>query len=50
MTEYAVRFRVSNAQNGELISIYSTDLRMGAEYSWSRGVRSLMQNRMLASK
>jgi hypothetical protein len=37
MTEYTVRFRVSNAQNGELISTYSTDLRMGADYSWSRG-------------
>jgi hypothetical protein len=50
MTEYIVRFRISNAQNGELISTYSTDLRMGADYSWSRGVRWLMQNRMLASK
>jgi len=50
MTEYTVRFRVSNAQNGEMISTYSTDLRMGADYSWSRGVRWLMQNRMLASK
>jgi hypothetical protein len=50
MTEYAVRFRVSDARNGELISTYSTDLRMGADYSWSRGVRWLMQNRMLASK
>jgi hypothetical protein len=50
MTEYIVRFRISNAQNGELISTYATDLRMGADYSWSRGVRWLMQNRMLASK
>jgi hypothetical protein len=37
ITEYTVRFRVSNAQNGELISTYSTDLRMSADYSWSRG-------------
>jgi hypothetical protein len=50
MTEYAVRFRISDARNGELISTYSTDLRMGADYSWSRGVRWLMQNRVLASK
>ena len=50
MTEYTVRIRVSDAHNGELISTYSTDLRMGANYSWSRGVRWLMQNRMLASK
>jgi Protein of unknown function (DUF2380) len=50
MTEYIVRFRLSNAHNGELIATYSTDLRMGADYSWSRGVRWLMQNRMLTSK
>jgi hypothetical protein len=50
MTEYIVRFRVSNAHNGELIATYSTDLRIGADYSWSRGVRWLMQNRMLVSK
>jgi hypothetical protein len=28
MTEYIVRFRIRNAQNGELISTYSTDLRI----------------------
>jgi hypothetical protein len=50
VTEYTVRFRVSKAQNGEPISTYSTDLRMGADYAWSRGVCWLMQNRMLASK
>jgi hypothetical protein len=50
MTEYTVRFRVRNALNGELISTYSTDLRMGADYSWSRGVRWLMQNQTLTSK
>jgi hypothetical protein len=50
MTEYTVRFRISSAQDGGLISTYSTDLRMGADYSWSRGVRWLMRNRMLASK
>ena len=50
MTEYTVRFYVNDARNGQAISTYSTDLRMGADYSWSRGVRWLMQNRMLASK
>ena len=50
MTEYAVKIQVSDAQNGEIISSFTTDLRMGADYSWSRGVRWLMQNRMLASK
>ena len=50
MTEYTVRFRISSAQDDGPISTYSTDLRMGADDSWSRGVRWLMQNRMLASK
>jgi hypothetical protein len=50
MTEYTVRLLVSDARNGQIVSDYSTDLRMGADYSWSRGVRWLMQNRMLTSK
>jgi Protein of unknown function (DUF2380) len=50
MTEYIVRFQVRDARDGQVISSFSTDLRMGADYSWSRGVRWLMQNRMLASK
>jgi curli biogenesis system outer membrane secretion channel CsgG len=50
MTEYTVRLRISDAQKSELVASYSTDLRMGADYSWSRGVRWLMQNRMLATK
>ena len=50
MTEYTVRLLVSDARNGQIVSDYSTDLRMGADYSWSRGVRWLMQNRMLVSK
>lgn len=49
-TEYTVRLHVSDARDGQIISAYSTDLRMGADYSWPRGVRWLMQNRMLASK
>jgi Protein of unknown function (DUF2380) len=50
MTEYTVRFQVSDARKGVVISSFTTGLRMGADYSWSRGVRWLMQNRMLASK
>ena len=49
-TEYVVRFQVSDARKGEVISSFTTDLRMGANDSWSRGVRWLMKNRMLASK
>jgi hypothetical protein len=50
MTEYVIRFQVRDARSGEIVARFSTDLRMGADYSWSRGVRWLMQNRMLASK
>ncbi len=50
MTEYTVRLQVRDARNGKVISSFATDLRMGANYSWSRGVRWLMRNRMLASK
>jgi Protein of unknown function (DUF2380) len=50
MVEYNVRFQVRDARNGQVISTFSTDLRMGADSSWPRGVRWLMQNRMLVSK
>jgi hypothetical protein len=50
MTEYIVRLRLSDARNGQVISTFSTDLRMGANYSWSRGVRALMQNQVLGSR
>jgi hypothetical protein len=50
MTEYVVDVRVSDAQDGELVSSFTTDLRMGTADSWVRGVRWLMRNRMLASK
>jgi hypothetical protein len=48
MTEYVVQLQVRDARSGEVVSKYSTGLRMGANYSWSRGVRSLMKNAMLA--
>lgn len=50
MTEYSVRIQITDARNGTVVSSFTTDLRMGANYSWSRGVRWLMQNRVLASK
>ncbi|MEP7245083.1 MAG: DUF3280 domain-containing protein [Gammaproteobacteria bacterium] len=46
-TEYLIKLRVSDAHTGAVISNYESELRMGADYSWSRGVRSLMQNRVL---
>ena len=49
MMEYVVKFQVTDAREGELVASFTTGLRMGADYSWSRGVRSLMKNQMLAS-
>jgi hypothetical protein len=50
MMEYVVQLQVRDARSGEVVSKYSTGLRMGANYSWSRGVRSLMKNEMLATQ
>jgi len=50
MTEYVVTIRVTDARKAEPVSNFTTGLRMGATDSWSRGVRWLMKNRMLASK
>ncbi len=50
MTEYVVNIQVSDARSGKVVSRFTTDLRMGTGDSWSRGVRSLMKNRMLSSK
>ena len=50
MMEYVVTLRVSDAQSGEIVSNFSTDLRMGASDSWFRGVRWLMRNRVLPAE
>lgn len=50
MTEYVVQFRVSDAHTAAVLASLTTGLRMGADYSWSRGARWLVQNRMLAPK
>ncbi len=50
MTEYTIRFQVRDARTGTVLSSLFTDLRIGADYSWSRGVRWLVQNRLLASR
>jgi hypothetical protein len=50
MTEYVVNLRVSDVQTGQPLSSYTTGLRMGANYSWSRGVRSLIRNDMLTAQ
>ena len=48
-TEYTIQIRVIDAATKETASLDFTGLRMGANYSWPRGVRWLMKNRTLAS-
>ncbi len=47
MTEYTVRIEVRDARSGKMVANLFTDLRIGADYSWQRGVRWLIENRML---
>src|SRR5215217_7728077 len=45
--EYAVTYRIRDARSGALVDVQQTDLRMGANVSWSRGARWLIQRRLL---
>jgi hypothetical protein len=50
MTEYTVTVQVRDARTGAVLNTYTTSLRIGAGYSWARGVAWLMKNRVLASR
>jgi hypothetical protein len=50
MTEYTVTVQVRDARNGAVLNTFTTGLRIGAGYSWVRGVAWLMKNRVLASR
>ena len=47
MTEYRVQLQVRDTHDGHVLATYRTDLRMGADYAWPRGVRWLVENQML---
>ncbi len=49
-TEYWIRYEIRDARTGSVISSKRTELRLGADYSWSRGARWLIENRLLASR
>lgn len=49
-TEYLVKLQISDARTGAVVSQLASELRMGADYSWSRGVRWVIQNRLLAAQ
>jgi len=46
-TEYTVRFQVRDARTGAVVSSEDSGLRMGADYSWSRGAARLVADRLL---
>ncbi|MES1149527.1 MAG: DUF2380 domain-containing protein, partial [Bradyrhizobium guangdongense] len=48
-TEYTVRFQVRAAQSGAVLSNAESGLRMGANYSWSRGAVRLVRDQLLES-
>jgi hypothetical protein len=49
-TEYSLQMLVRDAQSGAVISNDFTGLRMGANYAWPRGVKWLMENKILPAK
>jgi hypothetical protein len=49
MTEYVVTAQVSDARKGTVLKTFTTSLRIGADYSWSRSVTWLIMNRVLVS-
>jgi hypothetical protein len=48
-TEFTLQVLVRNAQTGAVVSNNFTGLRMGANYAWPRGVKWLMENRILST-
>jgi len=46
-TEYTVRFQLREARTGTILASGDSGLRMGANYSWSRGAVHLVRERLL---
>jgi hypothetical protein len=49
-TEYVVRFQIRDARTGSVVSAATSGLRMGADYSWSRGAVRLIKDQLLEVK
>jgi hypothetical protein len=49
-TEYTLQVLVRDAGTDTVVLNTSTGLRMGANYSWPRGVKWLMDNRILPAQ
>jgi hypothetical protein len=48
-TEYEMLIKVVDAGTGKAVAVGYTGLRMGANYSWPRGAKWLMERRLLAN-
>jgi hypothetical protein len=48
-TEYAVGFQIRDARDGSLVFKQQTEMRMGTNDSWNRGVIRLMKNTLLGN-
>jgi hypothetical protein len=46
-TDYVVQFQICGAHTGAVILKQSSDLRIGADYSWFRGARALIRDHLL---
>ena len=49
-TEYTVRYQIRDASTGAVLSSADSGLRMGADYSWSRGAVRLIKDQLLEKK
>ena len=48
-TEYTIRLQVRDTRTGDVVASADSGLRMGANYSWSRGAARLVSDHMLAT-
>jgi hypothetical protein len=49
-TEYTLQIVVRDARSGAIVENAFSGLRMGANYAWPRGARSLVKNKILAGE
>jgi Protein of unknown function (DUF2380) len=49
-TEYTIRFLIRDSRTGAVVSNEDSGLRMGADYSWSRGAARLIKDRLLEGR
>lgn len=49
-TEYVVKFQVRDARTGAVVAAADSGLRMGADYSWSRGAARLIEEKLLETR